>query len=388
VRADRTVIVFGAFLFMLGVAVAWNGYGYVNVERGWTLVISGTIAFCSGLILIALGLGLRELRAIAASADRATLLLVKARSSLVAEPEEAVLPPAPVVQEIAQGIAQQEELPPAPPATEVDAPAEAPPPPVKSSDWSSRLRMPRVNEASDALRVVGTRTSLSWMNRPADDRPVLAKAPEAPEPPESRETPQESLQERPQQAVLPSEPASHQDEAPHPPILPLVSTSDSLQQVALYDSEPLGTLADAPEASETLPPPLPQPEPHHDAAPAYAPPQDERFSEPLAERYAPPLAEPEPAQPFESEPKSESQRTPEAEIVPDAAQAPEPGADGEAAPGEPAEDELRPAVIGQYEAQGAHYTIYADGSIDAETAHGVYRFPSMEELKRFIENQQ
>jgi hypothetical protein len=29
--------------------------------------------------------------------------------------------------------------------------------------------------------------------------------------------------------------------------------------------------------------------------------------------------------------------------------------------------------------------MYADGSIDAETAHGVYRFASMEELKRFIE---
>ena len=33
-----------------------------------------------------------------------------------------------------------------------------------------------------------------------------------------------------------------------------------------------------------------------------------------------------------------------------------------------------------------HYTMYADGSIDAETAHGVYRFASMDELKRFIEN--
>ena len=47
--------------------------------------------------------------------------------------------------------------------------------------------------------------------------------------------------------------------------------------------------------------------------------------------------------------------------------------------------DLRPAVIGSYEAHGTHYTMYADGSIDAETAHGVYRFASMDELKRFIE---
>ena len=45
----------------------------------------------------------------------------------------------------------------------------------------------------------------------------------------------------------------------------------------------------------------------------------------------------------------------------------------------------KPEVIGHYEAHGAHYTMYADGSIEAETQHGVYRFGSIEELKRFIE---
>ncbi len=45
-------------------------------------------------------------------------------------------------------------------------------------------------------------------------------------------------------------------------------------------------------------------------------------------------------------------------------------------------------VIGNYEAHGAHYTLYADGSIEAETQHGVYRFGSIEELKRFIEGEE
>jgi hypothetical protein len=48
----------------------------------------------------------------------------------------------------------------------------------------------------------------------------------------------------------------------------------------------------------------------------------------------------------------------------------------------------KPEVIGNYEAHGAHYTMYADGSIEAETQHGVYRFASIEELKRFIEGEE
>ena len=53
-------------------------------------------------------------------------------------------------------------------------------------------------------------------------------------------------------------------------------------------------------------------------------------------------------------------------------------------PAEPAPPST-PAILGQYEANGARYTMYVDGSIDAETAHGVYRFASMDELKQFLE---
>ena len=52
------------------------------------------------------------------------------------------------------------------------------------------------------------------------------------------------------------------------------------------------------------------------------------------------------------------------------------------------EEAALPEIIGHYEAHGAHYTMYADGSIDADTAHGVYRFASMEELKQFIARQE
>lgn len=42
-------------------------------------------------------------------------------------------------------------------------------------------------------------------------------------------------------------------------------------------------------------------------------------------------------------------------------------------------------VIGRYESEGTSYVMYADGSIDAQSNAGVYRFASMAELKRFIE---
>ena len=51
----------------------------------------------------------------------------------------------------------------------------------------------------------------------------------------------------------------------------------------------------------------------------------------------------------------------------------------------PAKVEPTSAVIGRYEADGTSYTMYADGSIEAQSSAGVYRFASMAELKAFIE---
>ncbi len=56
-----------------------------------------------------------------------------------------------------------------------------------------------------------------------------------------------------------------------------------------------------------------------------------------------------------------------------------------------AEDEggvEEPAVIGHYEAEGTSYTMYSDGSIEAQSERGVARFNSMAELKAFFETQE
>ncbi|MBV9286864.1 MAG: hypothetical protein JO288_03410 [Hyphomicrobiales bacterium] len=43
-----------------------------------------------------------------------------------------------------------------------------------------------------------------------------------------------------------------------------------------------------------------------------------------------------------------------------------------------------PALVGRYSAGGADYTIFSDGSIEAETPEGTFKFASMGEFKRFI----
>jgi hypothetical protein len=41
-------------------------------------------------------------------------------------------------------------------------------------------------------------------------------------------------------------------------------------------------------------------------------------------------------------------------------------------------------VVGTYDSGGNHYVMFSDGSIEAETPNGVFRFGSLDELKDFI----
>jgi len=43
-----------------------------------------------------------------------------------------------------------------------------------------------------------------------------------------------------------------------------------------------------------------------------------------------------------------------------------------------------PTLVGRYTAGGAHYMIFSDGTIEAETEHGAFRFASMGDFKDYI----
>jgi hypothetical protein len=47
-----------------------------------------------------------------------------------------------------------------------------------------------------------------------------------------------------------------------------------------------------------------------------------------------------------------------------------------------------PTVIGRYEAEETAYLMFSDGSIEAQSEKGIFRFASMADLKAFIENKQ
>ena len=54
----------------------------------------------------------------------------------------------------------------------------------------------------------------------------------------------------------------------------------------------------------------------------------------------------------------------------------------------PAEKVPAPAITGRYSAGGVSYILFVDGSIEAETPQGVFRFASFGELKTFIEKRE
>lgn len=67
-----------------------------------------------------------------------------------------------------------------------------------------------------------------------------------------------------------------------------------------------------------------------------------------------------------------------AAALPDASPAPE-----DTAP-DSSKRTATPTVVGTYDSGGNHYVMFSDGSIEAETPNGVFRFASLDELKDFI----
>ncbi len=48
------------------------------------------------------------------------------------------------------------------------------------------------------------------------------------------------------------------------------------------------------------------------------------------------------------------------------------------------EPEAAPTLVGRYSAGGANYMIFSDGTIEAETDQGAFRFASMNEFKKYL----
>jgi DNA segregation ATPase FtsK/SpoIIIE-like protein len=324
VRADRTIIVIGGFLSVIGLAMAWNGYGYVELERGWSLLIAGTIGFCTGLVLVALGLVLNQLADIAASASRAALMLAKAK-------------PGGGLPEISMSGAA----------------------PLASRD----------EDREENLDVLAKPVKAKLVTIPAAPIPVETN------PADSDWEPLWDPEEELERALAAEAHKTGTGEKPAP-----VAEADDIHENK--NERPLAwtvrkDVDDKP--AEAAPPGGSKPAPDDDGW------LFKTISGPLGGTGRPSPAEGVRVEEPEAETQHEAQAPAHGE---ESGHGAEKLPDHPAAPADPVTEEAKSEVIGHYEAQGAHYTMYADGSIDAETVHGVYRFASMEELKRFIEGQE
>lgn len=357
-------------------AYAMNfGWGIVAVERGWASLIAGAALLSGGLVVMALALvmaqvarlraALVETRAPAGAAqEEAERLDAPSQdAALVFEPAESLAPPQPAA-------AAFEE---APKVLTREAPRE---PPKAGGEEASRP--PAVSGAPERRAVV-------WADRPDrrdEAQNAAADAPsrrvEAPAPPDN--TPEASIDDvrrvvaqtiRERTAAPPPPEAARA--APPQPGEPLPRAQEPRAQ---------GSRTEAPGAASAGPPADPIAQDMSGAQNAAAQDrtdasagQDERRK--TLDREAP-----------RRRPAASSFHLPRAVgldgLGPRSGTAEGAGAAPARKPPAPPSDA---AAIGRYESEGTSYVMFADGSIEATSPRGVFRFSSMTELKAFMEQQ-
>jgi hypothetical protein len=386
----------GALLALAGGLSIYDGYGIVQLERGWSEVIAGATALTGGIVTIALALILRRLQALCD--------LYRAFPRQFIAPDNAAVEPSMV------------------PAIAVVAP-----PPLEQDDFGLKAEKPlqtfpqsapAARPAARPLRdVPGVLRPAAHLAAPPSQpfyvpKPELepleetALAANEVAPPAAAHHPLTLEQTEPPQRPKPSTTALSLDEMwkrvteeIERPILDQNGFgSNRSKTMNVIDSQHL-----EPDAGGTVEPAPVEPisietVPIETATAEIAQPVhfDAPVEEPATQAAEPPVAEheavAEPVQeaaleapateaasiatelPLESEPEPEP---PEAEHEPSYHMAPavEPPI-------------AEPAIIGRYEAEGTSYLMFADGSIEAQSAAGIFRFASMAELKAFIEDRQ
>ena len=358
------VLALGAVLAAGGLVSIWQGSDIIQIERGWTEVIAGTVALAGGVVTLALYAVIAELE-LMASANLARKPPAEAESPSAPAPLEAGepqhLPEADLPQTAAAEAAPspEPEIPPTPPAAPEPASGMA-------AARGFRFRRPSRQEETPSAEaelpaspaVPAPPRRVAWPLRPAAPVPPPVVSPEQPDslaphvealdvaPPVSL-TPEPAVTE----AAAEPEPATHETPAAEP-ALP--------EPVAQAPLEPEPAAPERPRNAESS----------HDWLERALAGEEETATDPAfawLRAPAPPPAEP----------------APQAEPMPVASAAPEPEPEPEAAP-EPGEAP-EPAVVGRYSSGGADYTLYADGSIEAQTGQGNFRFASMADLRAHIE---
>ena len=407
----------GALLSLGGAVSIWNGVDVIQSERGWVAVIAGSVALTGGIVTFALFLLIREVQALRASMalaprvaaippppPRAVPVAVEEPAPVLPIPQEPVaadvpvhasapVDSAPFVPPAPEPASREHPVPEAPPLESLAFEQVFPPVPVAPTPVAPPAERFRFRPADAAIGMAAgaaaigmfarSRAGSSSQDAPPPQPPVAAE----PEPiPQVDAQPEqipsvESVLERLEEALQePQEDAASEQASGEAPVETKsdeskleedggeASKEDSalspgyawLERALARDEGRKSPALDwlrSRAPTETLIDPA-------------APVQEGQAEAPASTNEAPPAEEiaSEPEAPAEAAPADES-----AETAEEVAHPPEPAAE--------------PGVLGRYSSGGSDYTLYSDGSIDAQTEQGLFRFASMAELRAHIEAQ-
>jgi hypothetical protein len=359
------VLALGAVLSICGALSIYFGYGIVEVERGWTGVIAGATALTGGIIVMALGLVIKSLGDLRAALKPAARPDAAALGKLAPTPE-----PEPYED---KGSAPGEE--PAPSATQEQQRQELERQDLQSQELQTNVLAIIMASQNNLEAMEPAPESAAYPHETGDlfepqrrQTGESASGPEEQAPLFEQEAPEAPIPKPRQKVTLKPQAAAPRKDEPMPAAEPDAPSMDDWLDRAFsaLDHEVASTpLRDLVTNERNWP-------------------QAGAKQEPA--RFAPDSFTPEPPAPDSSAPNSLAPEPP----APEPLAQDRPGLDHAAherenEPIAPAQAGPEPVEIGRYEADGTAYIMYADGSIDAQSEAGVFRFSSMAELRAYIE---
>jgi hypothetical protein len=431
----RTILAAGLIFVVLGLAAMVNGWTIVQVERGWAQFIAGSVLLGSGALLVAMSVVVARLEALVSGAVTAAI----PASEPSYEPTVPQARPASVV--LADEGSMSERFAADAPPSPAGMPLETFRPPVSVEEvappiadeleeepaGSKDKRIPIGALAGAATAAAGA-TLASTLRRP--DTPAALS--DTPPPPPSFSPPSFTPPSFPPPPPFAPPPLP----SLMPPPLPAAQAPFETRRAATEFEERLFGAKTAKAIEAPMPVVQPevdapglnspmeqaQEEVHEtppavesefyaeaeEAPPVLGPVGDAEFSEELEDiRHAPAEPEPEPEPEPEAVPEIDEMAWLDAALrgvempqqpewvakpaaqpihstppVPPAA-APEPYTP-DVAPDEEPEAPSKGNIVRSYESQGVTYTLYDNGSVDAETSNGLFHFASVEELREFL----
>ncbi|MCI0466481.1 MAG: hypothetical protein L0Y57_05675 [Beijerinckiaceae bacterium] len=379
------ILALGGLLSLGGALALHYSYEIVQIERGWAGVIAGSTALSCGVVTIALGLILHRLsrfyELLKAAAGTAPLSAELNGHGIGSEPREEPLPPP-----AADGALIPEPAP---------LPSAMPP--------AAGLRMWPLRQARASFAL-----GRGILKPRAPSVPSAPRAREASRPPPKEKEPftfsgpargdegaaSTTFDPDPSLAI-PNETAEdigQEQERRSPPlpgeVTPAVSENGSNREPWLTGE----TVRSGPEFEQVLPgitiaPRVPE---SHELKDLSWPAETASIETILQQEF---YLEPEAGKKDAAEPSPQMLAEEDAELTLPVDGELEAGArlaesaSGEDANPAPAAHGDTLAIAGRYESEGTSYVMYADGSIEARSAHSVFHFKSMAELKSFMDSQ-